>query len=377
MKKLHLFTFFAALVLLTGAGCSKYNGPSTLEKGSTPEEGETKVETVKVGVMVPLTGDAAVYGESVKKAVELAKKQLQANNVEFVYEDSRCDGTQSVSAINKLISVDNVVAVIGELCSDATLPAAPIAEQNKVVMVSPASTAPTLTQAGQYIFRTVPSDLSQGAFGAKLVSSKGYKKLAVLYVNNDYGVGFNDVLKKEFPKLGGQVVASEAADKQAVDVKTQLTKIKAANPDALYIISNSPDTASAALKQAKELGLKVALFGSEGLKNDDIIKAAQGGADGLIVTSVSAGSAGFAQAHNSVYTENPGPFAAQAFDAFQAIYTAIKAGAKTGEEIKNQLNGVNFEGVSGMIDFDENGDVSGNYTVYVVKDAKFVQEEMK
>lgn len=386
MKKLSLFTGLAAVLLLLGAGCSKYTGPATGDTtGTTPEETGDKAaqeEKIKIGVMVPLTGDAASYGESVKKGIELAKKQFKADNVELVYEDSKCDGTQSVSSINKLISVDKVVAIIGELCSDATLPAAPIAEQNKVVMISPASTAPTLTTAGDYIFRTIPSDASQGAYGAKLVADKGFKKLAVLYVNNDYGVGFNDVLKQEFPKLGGVVVASEAVDKAAVDVKTQLTKIKGAKPDALYIISNSPDTAIAALKQAKELGLQVALFGSEGLKNDDIIKGAKGAADGLMVTSVSAGSKGFMQAHNSAYSENPGPFSAQAYDAFQALNNAILTGLKkgekiTGEAIKNNLNGMSFQGVSGMIEFDKNGDVSGNYSVLIVKDNAFSAEETK
>ncbi len=370
----------AAALLLVGGGCSKYNDPSTGDtSGSVPEEETAQQEKIKIGVMIPLTGDAASYGESVKKGIELAKKQFKAENVQLVYEDSKCDGTQSVSAINKLISVDKVVAIIGELCSDATLPAAPIAEQNKVVMISPASTAPNLTQAGDYIFRTVPSDASQGAFGAKLVAAKGYTKLAVLYVNNDYGVGFNDVLKKEFPKMGvdTEVVASEAVEKQAVDVKAQLTKIKGAKPDALYIISNSPETAVAALKQAKELGLNVALFGAEGLKNDDITKGAESAAEGLIVSSVSTGSTGFVQAHNSSYSENPGPFSAQAYDAFQALNTAISNGAKTGEEIKNNLNGMSFQGVSGMIEFNKDGDVSGNYSVFVVKDGKFVAEETK
>ncbi len=380
MKKMSLFFGLAAALLLVGGGCAKYNGSSTGDAtGSNPEEGIEQQEKIKIGVMVPLTGDAASYGESVKKGVELAKKQFKAENVELVYEDSKCDGTQSVSSINKLISIDKVVAIIGELCSDATLPAAPIAEQNKVVMISPASTAPNLTQAGDYIFRTVPSDASQGTFGAKLVAAKEYKKLAVLYVNNDYGVGFNDVLKKEFPKMGvdTEVVASEAVEKQAVDVKAQLTKIKGSKPDALYIISNSPETAVAALKQAKELGLNVALFGSEGLKNDVIIKGAEGAADGLIVTSVSTGSIGFVQAHNSTYSENPGPFSAQAYDAFQALHITISNGAKTGEEIKSNLTGMSFQGVSGMIEFDKNGDVSGNYSVFVVKDGAFAAEETK
>lgn len=371
MRKLQFFAGFAALLVLVGAGCARTTSEPVDQNANG---GETQEEMVKVGVMVPLTGDASSYGESVKKAVELAKRQLGAENIELVFEDSKCEGKEAATAVQKLISVDGVQAIVGELCSGATLAAAPVAEQNKVVMISPASTAPTLTDAGEYIFRTIPSDAAQGAFGAKLVSDRGLKKLAVLYTNDDYGVGFDKVLKDRFPQYGGEVVASEAVDRQTTELRAQLTKIKAANPDALYIISNSPDTASAALKQAKELGLEVTVFGSEGLKSEDVLKGAQGAAEGMVLTGVSAGTDGFIKAHESVQGSAPGPFAAQAYDAFQAIHKAVEAGANTGEEIKEKLKGMSFEGVSGEISFDTNGDVGGVYTVYVVKDGAFVKE---
>ena len=145
---------------------------------------------------------------------------------------------------------------MAQLCSGATIPAAAVANEQKVVMVSPASTSPKLSEeGGDYFFRVIPSDSLQGDFGAKLVYEKGARKLAVLYSNEDYGVGFNSVLMESFPALGGDVVASEAFEPKSTDLRTQLTKIKAAEPDAIYIISNSPDSAAAALKQIDELGL--------------------------------------------------------------------------------------------------------------------------
>jgi len=128
------------------------------------------------------------------------------------------------------------------------------------------------------------------------------------------------------------------------------------------------------MKQIKELKLKVALFGSEGLKSPDIVKGAGDAAEGLTVNSVSSGTADFVSKHQAKYGSEPGPFAAQAYDAFQALALAIKAGAKNGEEIKNKLYGLSFDGASGKIQFDQNGDVSGNYDVYVVKEGKFVRE---
>ncbi len=340
-----------------------------------PTSEQKTAKKVKIGFMAPLSGDAASYGESIQKGVILAYEDMGLDNVEIIYEDSKCNGKDAVSVINKLISVDKVSAIVGEVCSGATLAIAPIAEKNKVVLISPASTSPKISSAGDYIFRVVPSDALQGKFGADLVYKKGYRKLAILYSNEDYGVGFEKVLRENFEKLGGKVVASEAFNTDAVDVKTQITKIKSANPDAVYIISNVPSLSVSALKELKRLGVDAAVFASEGLKSEDIIKSAGDSAEGLIISSVSAGTKDFAEKFKKKFGEEPGPFAAQAYDAFKALAIVIKEGAQTGEEIKNALYNLEFSGASGSISFDENGDVAGNYDLYQVKDGKFVKLE--
>lgn len=329
--------------------------------------------TVVVGWMGPLSGDAASYGESILKGAKLAFKD-EGLDVKLVTEDSKCDGKEAVSAINKLVSVDKVVVVLGEVCSGATLAAAPIAEQNGVSMISASSTSPEISDAGDYIFRTVPSDALQGAFGAELVAAQGHTKLAVLHGNEDYGIGFKSVLEENFPLEGGEVVAAEAFTRGSVDMRTQLTKIKNSGADSIYIISNSPDSGVAALKQIEELGLEVAVFGSEGLKSDDVLKGAGKAAEGLVLTSVSGGSSSFVARHQQEYNEAPGPFAAQGYDAAKAVALVIKNGAKTAEEIKDALYSVSFGGASGSISFDTDGDVEGNYDVFVVKNGEWSQQ---
>lgn len=324
---------------------------------------------VKIGVMLPTSGDAAEYGKGALGGGQLAHLQMGQDNIEIVVEDSQCDGKAAVSSINKLISVDGVVAIIGELCSSATLAVAPIAEENQVVLISPASTSPKITDAGDYIFRSVPSDALQGVFAAELISSEGYLRLATLYPNEDYGKGFSEVIEQTFPKNGGTVVASESFERGSTDVRAQLTKIKNANPDVIFLISNSPDAAIASLRQIQELGLNAALYGSEGLKSTAIASA--DGAEGLIITSVNTGSDEFEAAHNAEFGNPPGPFAAQGYDAFTALAMAINEGATTGEEIKTKLYEISFEGVTGKIDFDENGDVGGIYSVFKVIDGVF------
>jgi len=329
-------------------------------------------EPVKIGWMGPLTGDAASFGNSIKRGVELAQQDLNADNIEIIFEDSKCEGKDAVSAINKLINIDQVQAIIGEVCSGATLAAAPLAQENGVVLISAASTSPKISQQGGFIFRTVPSDALQGSFAANLVFDHGQRKLAILYSNEEYGLGFKNVLSENFVSLGGQVVSSESFERTTVDLRTQLTKIKAADPDALFIVSNSPDSAIAALQQIEQLGIVAKLYGSEGLKSPDIVAGAAAAAEGLTVTSVSAGTSEFTARHNQAFGESPGPFAAQGYDAFVAIARAVERGASHGPTIRDSLKSIEFEGASGYVTFDDHGDVAGNYEVLIVKDGKFV-----
>lgn len=366
-KKISFYLSIFTVILLIGAGCAKVGEKTQKQAGGGPDS------QIKVGVMVPLTGGPASYGKSVKKAVELAQKDLD-QDIELIFEDSKCKGKAAASAAKKLINVDKVEAIIGELCSSATLAAAPIAQQNKVPLISPASTAPEVTDQGDYIFRVIPDDSKQGKFGAELVSKDGNERLAVLYVKDNYGTGFNDVLKKEFPNQNGEIVESTAFKKGSTNLQTQLTKIKAANPDSIFIISNSPDSTVAALEQIRELGIEADIYGSEGLKGEDTFKAGDA-AEGLKITAVTSGSEEFIQAHKDEYDSEPGPFAAQGYDAYSAIAKTVDQGANSGTEIKNKLFELNFEGASGDIEFDENGDVPGNFRVLQVKDGEFKKAE--
>ncbi|MFQ5621250.1 MAG: ABC transporter substrate-binding protein [Candidatus Nanoarchaeia archaeon] len=333
--------------------------------------------SVKVGFMGPLSGDAASYGESIKKGVELAQERYGAD-IEIVYADSKCEGKEAVSVVNKLITVNNVQAIIGDVCSGASLAAATIALENKVVMISPASTSPDLTEAGDYFFRVIPSDALQGVFAAELIYEAGHRKLALVYSNEEYGVGLTTKLGEKFEELGGEVVAREAHERGAVDHRTSIAKIEEVSPDAIYIASNSPDSAVAVLKQIEELGVESAVYGSEAFKSDSIIDSAGTAAEGLILTSVSEGTKDFMDRHSEKYGEGPGPFAAQGYDAYEALAMVVQKGAKNGEDIMKMLDAISFKGASGAIAFDENGEVPGNYDVFVVQDGAFVaQHEVK
>jgi branched-chain amino acid transport system substrate-binding protein len=370
-RKVWIIILIVAIVLLIGINVATFSGitgnvVSTETGGDGEDDG-----IVKFGWMGPLTGDAASYGESIKKGVEMALED-SGLDLEIVYEDSKCEATAAVTVVNKLVSIDGVDAIVGEVCSGATLAAAPIAEQNKVVLISSSSTSPDITNAGDYIFRTVPSDALQGVFAAQLIHSRGNARIGILYPNEDYGLGLKNVLEKAFEDRGGEDVATEAFEKGSSDLRTQLIKLNAGGPDAIYVISNSPDSAVAALRQIEELGINADIYGSEGLRGPEVSKL--GSAEGLVITSVSSGTTEFSRKHEEKFGEAPGPFAAQAYDAMTALAIAIEGGASTGEEIKDALSGMTFEGASGSIEFDENGDVFGNYDVLVLRGGEFVAE---
>lgn len=387
-----------AVSLLLFAGCvedtspsapSAPSGPAVPSEPTVPSAPENQTtlepskETVKVGVALPLSGDAAPYGVAAKKGVELALEKINSEGLitgkelSIVYEDSKCSGTDGVTSMQKLATVDNVIAVVGEMCSSATVPMVPIADQNKVLMVSPASTAPTLSGSSKYFFRTVPSDELQGREAAKLLDSLGYSRVAILYVNDDYGTGFEGVLSREFEALGGTVSASEAFSKEATDLKTQLLKIKITNPDSLFVISNAPTPAGLSLKQAKELSMDVQMFGSEGLKDKSVVDAAKGGAEGILVTYMESPSEStvyqeFVAAHKTKYNEEPGVFAAESYDALMAIAMSLENSDGTTEGLINAMQGLSFDGASGKIDFDQKGDVVKDYAVFQVVNGEFV-----
>ena len=347
--------------------------PADTVIGTAPAETEPEDSTIKVGFMGPLSGDIALFGENTKNGVEMALVDSQLQNVEIIYEDSKCDPKESVSIINKFVA-EGVVAIVGDTCSGSALAAAPIAKENGVVMVSASATSPEITKES-HLYRTIPSDALQGEFAANIIYENELESLGILYVNDDYGLGLNNVLTEAFEALGGEVVASESFERASVDVRTQVAKVRNARPDAVYIVSNSIDSSLAVLQQIEELGVTSVVYASEGLKSQEVIDGAGQASEGLRTTSVTSGTSTFREQYLETFSEEPGLFVAQGYDAGAAIFKAIQAGATTKETVIAQLTTLQFEGATGTIDFDEDGDVAGNYDVFEVVNGTFVLVE--
>ena len=347
----YLIISVACLIFIT-TGCSKRES-----------------EEIKIGATLPLSGDAAVWGNNTKEGIELALQELNnqggvlGKNVRVVYEDTEALPEKGVSAFRKLTQIDKVSAIIDDSVSSVTLAMAPLAQTHHVVILATGATAPSISEAGEYVFRIWNSDAYEGAVAAEHASGElKLQRIAILYINNDYGRGLEEVFKGEFGSLGGKIVASESFDQNATDMRTQLAKIKAANPEGLYLVGY-PKEAPIALRQARETGLKVQVVGTVAMHDKTLIATAGEAAEGLVFPYPRDPSGEhierFQKSFRERYSKEPGITADVGYDAIKMISRAIElAGGSTGEHVRTGLNMLkDYPGVSGVMTFDKNGDV--------------------
>lgn len=329
---------------------------------------------IKVGVMMAFSGGSSSMGYGAMKGVQLAKKELGIDNIDIVQMDSKCDPKTAADAIKQLIA-QKVVAIIGEGCSSASLASLPAANNAKIPMISPSASSPVLSIPNDYFFRVVPPDNFQGAFMAQTIYDRGYRNVAVFYTNEPYGSGMNTVFRDKFEALGGKVVATASAEPDVIGLTTQMSMLKAVNPQALFIAPNSVVSATAAMKLAREAGIKAPFFGADIMYDNTIISNNPAVAEGLTISSFPTGSKAFKQALLNEYGKSEQLYAApQAYDIMHILQIATQMGAKTGEEIKDALPRITFDGVSGFKKFDVNGEVSDKsykYDLFQVQQGAF------
>jgi len=344
-----------------------------------------KPKEIKIGVITPLTGEGATYGEATKQGLDLAIVEIndagsiEGKEVKLIYEDSQIKPEPATGAIYKLITVDKVPVIIGAFGSSVTLSIAPIAEKNKVVLFTASSTTDAIKDAGDYIFRNVPPNSAQGKTAALFaVDRLGIKEAAILFINNDYGISLKNAFEKIFTEKGGKILIIENYNQGDRDFRTQLTKIKSEKPNLIYYPGHYQES-GLILKQARELGIKSIFIGGDGSYSPELIKIAAEAAEGSFYTLMGIGygiTDEEIERFNKIFVEKygvePGVYSAYAFDALKIIVLAIKKGGYNSEGIKNALYQIrNFRGVTGYTSFDKFGEVDKLFTMYIVKEGKF------
>lgn len=336
---------------------------------------QQKKETIKIGLILPLTGDAAAWGIPPRNGAQLAVDEINKNGgingklIELIIEDDVCDPAKGVAAMNKIVSVDKPVAVVGAVCSSVTLAIAPIAEKNKTVLISPASTNPKITDAGDYIFRVIPSDELRGKVFAEHIFNLGLRKAAIIYINNDGGKGNKQTFTKYFTQLGGEILTSQAYAADAKEVKSQIMKIKEVKPEFILAISQIQD-AVIVIKNAKELNVQIPFyFQTEALEDPKVVELAGDAIKGCTYITFAKGESAeisdFAEKYKTKFGKKPELFSAEAYDTINLIYLALKDG---NTDIKNYLyNTKSYKGASGTFSFDNNGDVDKPLSINTIK----------
>ncbi len=344
-------------------------------------------ETIKIGVAGAHSGDLASYGLPSVNAAKLVVEDINAKGgingrmLELFIEDDQCKPELATNTASKLVS-NNVIAVIGHICSGATKSALGIYKDSKVITISPSATNPPLTQSGEYpnFLRTIAPDDAQAKLAATFIKDKlGLKKLAVLHDKGDYGKGFAELVQSSAIAMGIEVVLFEGVNPGAPDYSAVVNKIGNSGADGVVWGGYHPE-ASKLVQQMKDKGMNLPFVSDDGVKDNTFIEVAGKYAEGVYATGPTDTSTNplaiKANAdHKAKFGDEPGAFFLNAYAATLAVVNAIqKAGSTDYDAISKALRSEYVETPIGKISFDAIGDVIGfGFSVYQVKDGKYVE----
>lgn len=344
-------------------------------------------DTILVGEFASLTGKEATFGISAHEGTQLAIEEINAaggvlgKKLELKTEDDQSKAGEPANVVNKLISKDGVVAVLGEVASSRSMEAAPICQQNNIPMISPASTNPKVTETGDYIFRVCFIDPFQGTVMANFATNTlKAKKVAVFTdVKSDYSKGLAKFFKEGFLKAGGQIVSELDFNGGDKDFKGQLTAIKNAAPDAVFVPGYYTDVALIAI-QAKQLGLAVPLIGGDGWESETLVKIGGDAVEGHYFSTHYASDAAspkvtaFVEAYKKRYNGKvPDAMAALGYDSAMFLADAIKrAGTTEGPKLRDALAATKeFDAVTGKMSMSPQRDAIKSAVIMQVKGGVF------
>lgn len=375
--------------------------------------GTATAETaLKIGALVPLTGDLQAYGETSLNGIRLAEKHINENggvlngDVEVVVGDTQTTPQVGVDSAQKLVNIEKVSGIVGALSSGVTIPVAvSVSAQAGVPQISGASTSPEITTLADndFLFRTVPTDAVQGIALSDITQAAGHKSVGILYVNNDYGKGLADAFVDAFTKAGGAVSGSVAYEKGQASYRGELQRAVGDGADALVLIGY-PENGITILRQALEGGYFTKFVFSDGMKAPKIIDAIgaqyMNGSVGTAPASAGEANEAFKKLYEQTYGElPPKPYIDSAYDATILLALAAEqAGSADPKQIRDALRKVanppgvevmpgewkkakellakgediDYVGGAGPVNFDNNGDVVGTYAEWVIEDGKIV-----
>jgi branched-chain amino acid transport system substrate-binding protein len=341
---------------------------------------------IVVGHVASMTGDTATFGRSADQGIRMALEEANAaggvlgKKLEVVTEDDRSVTEEARSAAQKLIQRDQVIALLGEVASSRSLAAAPEAQRAKVPMISPGSTNPKVTEVGDYIFRACFIDPFQGAVMARFAADELHaKRFAILFdFKQDYSVGLAQFFRETVKKNGGEIVADERYTSGDIEFRAQLTTIRAANPDVIFVPGYYTELGLIA-KQARELGITVPLLGGDGWDSEKTLEIGGAAVEGYFFSTHYAADSDnprvqeFVKRFTAKYGATPDAMAALGYDSAGILVDALeRAGATDGAKLRDAIAATSgFDGVTGKISIDPNRNARKDAVVLKIEGGKF------
>ena len=340
-------------------------------------------DKVRIGVFMSLTGTTANFGISSVNGIKMAADEvnkaggINGKQIELLIEDDRSDASEAATIVTKFVTQDQVHAVLGEVASSRSIAAAPIAQNAKIPMLTPSSTNPEVTRKGDFIFRSCFIDPVQGAAIGQFAAKGLNAKRAAIMVDrkNDYSTGLATNITETFTKLGGQMVATTSYQEGDQDFNAQLTSIKGANPEVIFVPGYYNDVGLIA-KQARDRGITVPLIGGDGWDSAQLYAIGGAALNGSFFSNhyspfdTDPKVQKFVNDYKALYNTVPDALAATAYDAAHIMFDAIKrANSTDGTAIRNALAATNaFPGVTGTVTFNENRDAVKPIIMIEIKD---------
>ncbi len=329
----------------------------------------------KIGAVIPLTGEVATYGESLKKGIEIAVEE-NPGKFKVLYEDSKADNKTGISAINKLISVDKVKFVFSDATSGVTLAIAPIAEKNKVILFDAIATSDEIIKSGDYIFRNAPSNYKQAIKAASFITENmNINDIAVIYNQTDYGVNLSKEFKKQLEKKNIYVCYDAGYQDGTTDFRPILYALNNSGAKAVFVPGNYEETANI-LRQAMQLGINLLFIGTDGAYSLRLIEIAGSASDNFYLTMMGVNGSSeiyqkFVLKYKERYHSEPDVFAAYGYEAAKILFESIDHSGYNADKVKEYLYSKTFDSLTGKLSFDENGEVIRDYVVMKVVNGSF------
>jgi branched-chain amino acid transport system substrate-binding protein len=353
---------------------------SLLSACQAPSGGGDKV---RVGVFMSLTGSTANFGISSTNGIKMAADEINAaggingKQVELLVQDDRSDASEAATIVTKFVTQDQVHAILGEVASSRSIAAAPIAQNAKIPMLTPSSTNPEVTKKGDFIFRSCFIDPVQGAAIAQFAAKTLNAKTAAIMVDrkNDYSTGLEKVINETFTRMGGKMVATQSYQEGDQDFNAQLTSLKGANPEVIFVPGYYNDVGLIA-KQARDKGITVPLIGGDGWDSTQLYAIGGTALNGSYFTNhyspydEAPNVKKFVNDYKARFGSLPDALAATAYDAAKIMFDAIKRSSSLeGPAIRDALAATkDFPGVTGTVTFNKDRDAVKPIVMIEIKD---------